>query len=99
MTFQQRLEYLRAKPKHIHNRIALATSFGITAVIFTFWASSFSITGTQAKTTVASAVSKAGTPSESLLAGVGGFFTDLKDIFIKPKKIQYAEVEVKGGER
>ena len=99
MTLEQRLAHLRAKPKHIHNRIAFGGAFGITALIFTFWASSFFITGTQPKATVADAVTRAGSPGQSLIAGVGGFFTDIKEIIFKPKKIQYAEVEVKGGER
>jgi hypothetical protein len=99
MSFQQYLNHLRSKPPHVHSRIAFGTAFAVTAVIFAFWASSFTVSGTHSKTTVASVVDKAGTPSESLLAGVGGFFSDLKDIIIKPKEITYGEVEVKGGKR
>lgn len=99
MSFQTTLENLRTKPAHIRSRIAFWSSFGITAVIFMFWLASFSVTGSPAKGAIASAVDKAGSPTQSLLAGVGGFFLDVKEMIFGAKKIQYAEVEVSAGDR
>ena len=99
MSLQTTLDNLRAKPEHIRKRIAFWSSFGITAVIFMFWLASFSITGTAAKGAVASAVQKAGSPASSLIAGVGNFFVDVKEMIFGAKKIQYAEVEVKAGKK
>ena len=53
--------------------------------------------GSSAKTTVAQAVNKAGTPAQSLVASVGSFFYDIKDMIFGPKKINYATVEVSPG--
>ena len=96
MSLQTTLERLRAKPEHVRTRIAFWSSFGLTAVIFAFWAASFSVTGTPTKA-VASAVEKAGAPGESLVASVGGFFGDIKEMIFGSKKIKYAEVEVSPG--
>ncbi len=97
MAFQQTLENLRAKPEHVRKRIAFWSSFGITAVIFTFWISSFSVTGSNVQGSVATAVTKAGSPGSSLIAGVGGFFTDVKEMVFGAKKITYTEIEVRPG--
>lgn len=97
MSLQDHLENLRAKPEHVRNRIAFWGSFGLTAVIFTFWLGSFSVSGTKAPAAVASAVDRAGAPADSLLAAAGDFFVDLKDTFFGPKKIEYAEVEARPG--
>lgn len=102
MTFQAYLETLRAKPDHIRQRIAFWSAFGVTAVIFAFWVASLSFAGTSARTTVATAVDKAGSPSQSLIAGVGGFFGDIKDIFsgfFGSKKVTYGEIEVSPGNK
>ncbi len=99
MSIQTRLEGLRAKPERVRTRIAFWSSFGITAVIFMFWLASFTSIGTPASGAIASAVDKAGAPAQSLLASVGDFFLDIKDLFLGPKKIEYAEVEVTAGER
>ncbi len=96
MSLQTTLEKMRAKPDHVRTRIAFWSSFGITAVIFTFWLASFSVTGTPNKA-VASAVEKAGAPGQSLVASVGSFFVDIKDMIFGSKKIKYAEVEVIPG--
>jgi hypothetical protein len=97
MTLQQRLETMRAKPEHIRKRYAFWSSFGITAVIFAFWIGSFSSFGATSQAAVASAVSKAGTPAQSLVASVGSFFTDIADIVFGPRKITYPSVEVRAG--
>jgi hypothetical protein len=99
MALQTTLENLRAKPEHVRKRIAFWTSFGVTAVIFMFWLASFSITGTPAQGVVASAVEKAGAPGSSLIAGVGSFFIDVKEMIFGTKKVTYTEVEVRPGER
>lgn len=97
MSLQTTLENLRAKPEHVRSRIAFWSSLGITVVIFTFWAGSFSLTGTAPTAAIASAVDKAGTPGQSLLANVASFFVDIKEMVFGSKKIQYAEVEVSPG--
>ncbi len=99
MKLQTHLENLRAKPEHIRKRIAFWSSFGITAIIFAFWLGSFSITGSTASGAVASAVSKAGSPGSSLIAGVGNFFVDIKEMIFGAKKIKYSEVVVTPGSK
>lgn len=98
MSLNSTLDNLRAKPEHVRTRIAFWSSFGLTAVIFTFWAASFSLNGTAPTVAIASAVEKAGTPGQSLLANVGSFFVDIKEMIFGSKKIQYAEVEARPGE-
>jgi hypothetical protein len=99
MAFQTHLENLRAKPEHIRKRIAFWSSFGITAIIFMFWLGSFSVSGSTAKGAVATAVAKAGSPGSSLIAGVGNFFIDIKEMIFGAKKINYSEVEVRAGDK
>lgn len=97
MAFQDTLENLRAKPEHIRKRIAFWSSFGITAIIFMFWLGSFSVSGSTAKGAVTAAVTKAGSPGSSLIAGVGNFFVDIKEMIFGAKKITYKEVIVTPG--
>ena len=97
MSIQSTLENLRSKPEHVRSRIAFWTSFGVTAIIFVFWLSSFTAVRSSASDKVASVVEKAGTPSSSLVANVGDLFVDIKEIFLSPRKIEYAEVEVLPG--
>lgn len=97
MNFQSHLENLRAKPEHIRRRIAFLASFGFTAIIFTFWVASFTSIGTSASQEVASAVGNVGSPGQSLIAGVGGFFGDIRDLVFTPKKVEYKSVEVRPG--
>jgi len=99
MAIQTHLENLRAKPEHIRKRVAFWTSFGITAIIFVFWITSFSITGSTAEGTVATALAKTQSPGSSLIAGVGNFFVDVKEMIFGAKKIEYKEVEVRGGDK
>ena len=99
MNLNTHLETLRAKPEHIRKRIAFWSAFGITAVIFTFWLSSFSAfsINSSGPSPVAVAVEKAGTPSQNLVASVGGFFNDIKDMIFGPKKVTFSTVEVLPG--
>ncbi len=97
MTLQARLENLRNKPEHVRKQIAFWSSFGITVIIFTFWIGSFTYVGKNAGTTVAKAVSQAGTPAQSLTASVGGLFSDIKDLIFTPRKITYTDVIVTPG--
>ena len=100
MSLQTYLEDLRTRPEHIRNRYAIFSSLGVTVVIFAFWLHSFSFfnnVGTQ--TAVAAAIDKTGTPGQSLIAGVGSFFTDIKDIVFGAKKVTYTNVEVRPGKR
>ncbi|GEM_PF-598308 len=92
---------LKSKPEHVRKHIALWASVGITVVIFLFWlAATTGVTSSatsSATTAVAQVVDKAGTPSQSLVAGVGAIFTDIKDLIFTPKKITYSSVEVRPG--
>lgn len=100
MNLQARLENLRAKPEHIRKRYAFWSSFGITAIIFAFWLGSFSVNiGGVSGAAVASAVNKAGTPAQSLVASVGSFFGDVKDMIFGPRKVIYSTVEVRAGNK
>jgi hypothetical protein len=99
MAFQQHLESMRAKPEHIRKRYAFLGSFGITAIIFTFWLGSFSSFGFASQNAVAIAVNKAGTPTQSLVASVGSLFNDVKELIFGAKKITYSSVEVLPGNK
>ena len=99
MAFQTYLHNLRAKPEHVRKRFAFWASFGITALIFVFWLASFSITSTPADNAVAKAVEQAGSPGSSMIAGVGNFFTDIKEMIFGTKKITYKEVIVTPGKK
>lgn len=97
MSIQTYLETLRAKPDSSKKQIAFWSSFGITAIIFVFWLASFSAFGNSSKAAVASAVGRAAAPSQSLVASVGGFFGDIKDLFFTPRKITYTDIQVSPG--
>ena len=51
----------------------------------------------QASSTVAQAVESTGSPASSLVASVGSFFGDIKDLLFTPKKVTYSTVEVRPG--
>lgn len=99
MNFQTHLEDLRAKPEHIRKRYAFWGSFGFTAIIFAFWLGSFSVNIGGQTTTAASAVDRAGTPGQSLVASVGTFFGDIKDMIFGPSKVTYSTVEIGPGKK
>lgn len=99
MAIQAHLETLRAKPLHVRKRFAFWTSFGITAIIFVFWLASFTSASTPAAGAVAKAVEKAGSPGSSLIAGVGSFFVDIKEMIFGTKKITYKEAIIAPGDK
>jgi hypothetical protein len=97
MTIQAYIETLRTKSDGTKKQIAFWSSFGITAVIFVFWLSSFSAFSKSTQSTVAQTVDKTGTPSQSLIAGVGGFFGDIKALIFSPRKVKYTDIQVSPG--
>ena len=99
MSFQTYLENLRAKPEHQRKQIAFWSSLGITAVIAMFWLASFTGINIGAGTPVSTVVAKAGTPSQSLVAGVGAFAGDVWSMITGPKKVSYAELQVIPGKK
>ena len=96
-TLQNHLENLRSKPDHVRRRIAFWSSFGITAIIFTFWLGSMTGVNTTTGAAVTQAVSRVGSPAQSLVANVGALFGDLKDMIFSPKKVTYSTIEVSPG--
>lgn len=97
MSIETYLQNLRSKPEHIKRRMAFWTSFGVTAIIFMFWLGSFTAIGSSAGGSVAQAVNSVSSPGTTLVASVGSFFTDIKDIVFGPKKMVYSSVEVLPG--
>ena len=93
------LENLRAKPEHERKRFAFWSSLGVTAVIAAFWLASFTGINIGAESAVSSAVAKAGTPAQSLVAGVSAFGGDIWSMLTGPKKISYAEIQVTPGKK
>ena len=92
-SLQTHLENLRAKPEHIRRRVAFWGAFSFTAIIFAFWLASFTATVTGHPNPVTATVSHVQSPGQSLIAGVGGFFYDVKDLIFGPKKVIYPSVE------
>lgn len=99
MSLETFLNRMREKPEHIKKRYSFAISFLVTVIIFTFWINSFDFMKGSRDKAVASVVSKVGSPSQSLLASVGSFFVDIKDIVFGPKKVNYSSVEVTPGRK
>jgi hypothetical protein len=99
MSIQSYIENLRAKPEHVRRRHAFWYSLSATVVVFVFWLASFGIVSDKAKGTVAQVVEKVDTPAGSMLAAVGDFFVDIKDIVLGPKKVIYSNVEATPGGR
>ena len=98
MSISTYIHTLRAKPEHIRKRISFFSALGITVIITAFWLASFTSIGTSSKQAVTAAVSRAGTPLESLTASVGSIATDVKDLIFGSRKVTYSEIEVKSGE-
>ena len=68
-----------------------------TAVVFVFWLASFTSTMTGRPNPVTVAVARVESPGQSLVAGVGAVFYDLKDLVFGPKKVVYPSIEVSPG--
>ena len=99
MSLYSYIEKLKAKPEHIRKRYAFSVSFGLTAIIFLFWLASFSSFGKTSSKALTMTVEKVSTPAQSLVAGVGSVFTDLKDLIFGPKKMTYSSVLVSPGKK
>jgi len=99
MSLQSFFNNLSQKPEHIRKRYSFFISFGITAIIFVFWISSFSFPNSPTNQNLASVVNKVATPSQSLTASVASLFIDIKDMVFGPKKITYSNIEVKPGRK
>ncbi len=103
MSLQSIIQNLSEKPDHIRRRYSLLISFGVTAVIFVFWLSSFDLIKTPVEQNLANIetgiVQQIKTPTRTILASVGSFAVDIKDIFFGPKKVIYSSVEVKPGRK
>ncbi len=99
MSIQSFIEKISEKPPHIRKRYSLAISFAFTAIIFIFWISSFGFVRIPSDGTMASVVEKVDSPGRSLVASVGSFFVDIKEIFFGPKKVIYSSVEVVPGRK
>ena len=97
MNLNAHLENLRSKPENVRRRYAFLSSLGFTSIIFVFWIASFSIGGSAVNPSVASTVNKAGSPGQSMIAGVGAFFVDIKDMIFGPKKMVYSSIEIVPG--
>ena len=99
MSLQSFIDNLSQKPEHIRKRYSFLISFTITAIIFTFWISSFSLPNSSTDQNLANVINKVDKPGQSLIAGVGSLFTDVKDIVFGPKKVTYSSVEVVPGRK
>ena len=97
MSIQSHIENLKTKPEHIRKQIAFWSAFGITFVIFAFWVASYTTAGKNAEQSITQAVAQAGTPAQSLVASVGGFFGDIKDLVFKPRTVTYTDIVVTPG--
>ena len=99
MNFQAYLETLRAKPEHKKKQFAFWTSFGFCAILLMFWFATFTSTSTasSSSSTVAAVANNAGTPAQSLVAGVGSIYDSVVNFFFAPKVIHYKQLEVLPG--
>lgn len=93
------LSKVASKPEHIRKRYSFTFAFGITAIIFSFWISSFSYVSNEEDKVLADIVDKVDSPAKSLVASVGSFAVDIKETFFGPKKVNYSTVEVKPGRK
>ncbi len=100
MNLEAHIDNLRSKPDHIKHRYAFWSAFGITAVIFLFWLSSLTSLGKSSQQdVVARSVDNAGTPVHSMVASVGTFFGDIKEMLFGAKKVTYSSVTATAGNR
>jgi hypothetical protein len=97
MSFQSSLANLRAQPEHVQKRYAFWASFVFTLIIAAFWARSFSPFMGSQSATVAEASQNLATPAQSMVASVGSFLSDIRDIVFGARKVTYSSVEVSPG--
>lgn len=99
MSLSSFIQKVGDKPLHIRKAYSLSISFFITALIFGFWISSFSFIRDPSDRVLASVMEQVDSPGKSLLASVGSFANDLKDLVFGPKKVEYSTIEVKPGRK
>lgn len=99
MSLQSYIEKLSSKPDHIRKRYSFLISFCFTAIIFAFWISSLGADKNSLNNNMATVVNNIETPKQSLVASVGTFFVDIKDIFFGPKKVEYGSIGVQPGRK
>ena len=99
MSLSSFIQKVGEKPAHIRKFYSLSISFFVTAIIFGFWISSFSFINDPEDRVLASVMDTVDTPGKSLVASVGSFANDLKDLVFGPKKVEYSTVEVKPGRK
>lgn len=94
------VENLREKPEHVRKRAAFLWSFGLTAIVALFWLGSFTDIGIGAKGRTQQMIAEQViTPSETLIAGAGDLVNTIWSKIVKPKKVEFAEVQVLPGKR
>jgi hypothetical protein len=96
MSVTSYIHHLRGKPEHVRRRIAFWSSLGTTGLIFMFWVASYTAIGSPTTAQLAQA-NRVETPTQTLTASVGAFFEDVRDMFFKPKKVEYKSIEVLPG--
>jgi hypothetical protein len=99
MSLSSFLDKVAGKPDHIKKRYSFFFAFAVTAIIFSFWINSFGYINDKEDQVLADVVDKVDSPAKSLVANVGTFASDIKDIIFGPKKINYSTVEVKPGRK
>lgn len=99
MSLISHIENLRARPEHVRRRVAFWYSFGATALIFVLWLAAFGPVRQNTQSTIANAVKDTSTPAQSLIAGVGSLFGDVRDVIWTPKQVKYADVELLPGNK
>lgn len=100
MSLITHIEKLREKPEHVRRRIAFWYAFGTTFAIFMIWLASFAPLGKVVPGGMAlGTIGQAETPTTSLVAAVGSFYTDIKELVFGPKKVKYSSVQILPGDR
>ena len=99
MSIEAHLANLRSKPEHTRKQFAFWSSFVLTTIIASFWLASFTghLNTASVQSDVSATLSKINTPAQSLVASVGTFIVDIKEMIFGAKKIVYPSVEVVGG--
>lgn len=97
MSLTTYIENLRQKPEEVRKRASFMWAFSLTAIIFVFWVGSFSGMTNGINNSVSSVATKAYSPGQAMIAGVGDLAHDIWSMIIKPKKVVIGEVQVSPG--